>query len=200
MRSAGKVIVFDLGGVLIQNAGREAFTAMLPYELDPDDVSIRWLASPAVRLFERGLTSAEEFARTLVEEWKLELAPADFIAAFATWPKGFYPGARELLTELRRHHRIACLSNSNAVHWERFSELEDLFHWSFSSHQIGLVKPDREAFEHVLARLETDPDDVYYFDDLTPNVEAARAVGMRAFHVEGFTPIEPILRREGLYA
>jgi putative hydrolase of the HAD superfamily len=184
--------------VLIESGGREALTAMLPCELDRGDVGIRWLASPAVQRFERGLMAPEDFGRALVDEWGLDMEPAEFIASFATWPGGFYPGARELLARLRPHHRVACLSNSNAIHWERFSGLEDVFHASFSSHQIGCVKPDREAFEHVLKKLEVEPADVYFFDDLAPNVEAAKAIGLNAFQVDGLAPIEPILRREGL--
>jgi HAD superfamily hydrolase (TIGR01509 family) len=195
-----KVLVFDLGGVLLENTGREALTAMLPSEMEPGDVRLRWLASSVVQRFEQGHISADEFAHTLVKEWKLKLDPVTFIEAFATWPKGFFPGAKELLGTLRTQHRVICLSNSNEVHWARFPELPTLFDLAFSSHQIGHVKPDREAFEFVVARANADAHDIYFFDDLLPNVEAARALGIKAFQVEGLPDLKAALHSEMLYA
>ena len=63
---------------------------------------------------------------------------------------------------------------------------------------MGHVKPDREAFEYTVERLGVAPGEVYFFDDLLPNVAVAREVGMNAFQVEDFAGIEPILRRERL--
>jgi putative hydrolase of the HAD superfamily len=191
--------MFDLGGVLVENGGREALTALLPYKLEGVDVRERWLESPAVRLFERGQMASGTFAAAIIEEWRLELQPSEFIASFATWPKDFFPGAKELIAELKQHHRVACLSNSNAIHWERFPEVPTLFHASFPSHQIGCVKPDREAFAHALREMDAQPRDVYFFDDLAPNVAGAKAAGINAFQVEGISQIEPILRRERLW-
>ena len=193
------MILFDLGGVLIENAGRDGLKALLPYELDRSRVLERWLASPAVKRFERGLIPTQTFAAEFIEEWRLEIGPAAFIDAFATWPKGFFDGARTLVQALRMQHHVACLSNTNSVHWARFPDLPGLFDSVFASHLTGLMKPDREAFEHVLRQLDVPANAVYFFDDLLPNIDAARAVGINAFHVRAFSDIEPALRTEGLY-
>jgi HAD superfamily hydrolase (TIGR01509 family) len=195
-----KVLAFDLGGVLLENGGREALTAMLPQRDQIGDVRLRWLASSAVQQFERGHISADQFASSLVKEWGLELDPLEFIEAFATWPKGFFPGARELLIDLRPHYQLACLSNSNEVHWARFPELATMFDFAFSSHQIGHVKPDAAAYDCLLTRTRAEPENVYFFDDLQPNVEAARALGIKAIQVEGISALKAALQREGLYA
>lgn len=193
-----KVIMFDLGGVLIENAGREGLLALLPRPLDHAELWRKWLDSPAVRQFEAGSISTLSFAQAFIEEWRLEIGPAEFIEAFASWPRGFFPGARELLASLKARHRLACLSNTNAVHWSRFPDFSSIFDVCFASHEIGMVKPDREAYQHVLDRLDVQAASVYFFDDLLPNVEAARTVGINAFHVPGFSEIAPILAREGL--
>jgi HAD superfamily hydrolase (TIGR01509 family) len=195
---AGKVILFDLGGVLIENNGRAALTAMLPRPLPASEMWRKWLASPVVRRFERGQISADEFASSFVREWEIDLEPAVFIREFATWPKGLYEGAEALLSDLKGTHHLACLSNTNAIHWQRFPQLHALFDSCFLSHEMGHVKPDPEAFEYTVARLGVVPAEVYFFDDLLPNVAAAREVGMNAFQVEDFAAIEPILRREHL--
>jgi len=194
-----RVIMFDLGGVLIENHGRAELTAMLPSPLEPHEIWTRWLASPSVRSFERGRLTPEQFATAFVAEWQIGLEPSAFIKAFTTWPKRLFEGAEALLQNLKQQYHLACLSNTNAIHWERFPELHALFDSAFLSHEMGLVKPDREAFEYALNHLNTHPKDVYYFDDLLLNVSAAREAGMTAFHVETFSEIEPILACENIY-
>jgi HAD superfamily hydrolase (TIGR01509 family) len=194
-----RVILFDLGGVLIENAGREGLMALLPYELDRSLLLERWLASPAVKRFESGLIPPHTFAAEFIMEWRLEIGPAEFIDAFATWPQGFFDGAKTLVQALRMQHHVACLSNTNSVHWARFPDLPGLFDSVFASHLTGLIKPDREAYEHILRQLNVPADAVYFFDDLLPNIDAARAVGINAFHVRAFSEIELTLRAEGLY-
>ena len=195
---AGKVVMFDLGGVLVENAGAAGLAAMLPAPLEPGELWRRWLGSPTVRAFERGLIAPEEFAAAFIDEWQLALEPAAFLEAFAGWPRGLYEGAQVLLRGLRGRHRLACLSNTNPLHWQRLTPLKGLLDACFVSHETGFVKPDREAFAHALERLDAAPQDVYFFDDLLPNVNAARRMGIRAFRVGSFAAIEPILRREGL--
>lgn len=193
-----KVLLFDLGGVLVENRGREALAAMLPRPLEAHEMWRKWLDSRAVKQFESGRISAEEFASSFVEEWEIGLDPSVFIGEFATWPKGLYEGAEALLARLKADHHLACLSNTNAIHWARFPQLHGLFDSCFLSHEIGHVKPDREVFAITLDRLGVPGADVWFFDDLLPNVCAAREIGMNAFQVDGFAGIAPILRSEGL--
>ena len=180
----GKVLLFDLGGVLIENNGRAALSAMMPRPLPAHEMWRKWLDSRVVKQFESGRISAEEFATIFVGEWDIGLDPAVFIGEFATWPKGLYEGAEALLGRLKGGHHLACLSNTNAIHWARFPQLEALFDSCFLSHQMGHVKPDRAAFEYALGRLGVPGGDVWFFDDLAPNVAAAKEVGMNAFLVD----------------
>jgi len=192
------VIMFDLGGVLVENHGRAELTAMLPSPLERDEIWRKWLGSPSVRSFERGMISPEQFASAFVEEWQIGLKPSAFLQAFAMWPRGLYDGAEELLQRLKESHHLACLSNTNVIHWQRFPQLHALFDSCFLSHEIGHVKPDRAVFEYALEQLNVRAGDVYFFDDLSLNVSAAREVGIKAFHVESFLELEPILRGESL--
>ena len=113
---------------------------------------------------------------------------ATFLEHFERWPTGLYPGALELLTELRGRFRLGCLSNSNALHWPRFlseMQLGNAFDHCFASHELGLLKPDREVFEVVLDTLGCAPERVLFLDDNAPNVEGARASGLHAHRVQG---------------
>jgi glucose-1-phosphatase len=199
MHTTATVILFDLGGVLVESTGRSVLGALLP-QLGEGEVMERWLRSPAVDRFERGRTEPRAFAREFVAEWSLALSEEAFIESFASWVTGFFDGAEALVRELRRRHRVACLSNTNALHWARLPQLPALFDACFASHHTGFMKPDREAYEHALRALGAAPREVLFFDDQPRNVAAARSVGIHAHQVGGFADIAPILRDAGLHA
>jgi putative hydrolase of the HAD superfamily len=192
-----RVLVFDLGGVVVESTGLTALGRLLP-QMHPVDIQARWLASQAVGQFERGAIAADEFARAFVAEWRLGLEPAEFLRQFASWVKGFYPGADRLLRHLRERHTIACLSNTNAAHWARLDEVRQAFDVCVASHLTGCMKPDAEAYAQVLQRLGVPAHHVYYFDDLPTNVAAARHLGMHAFQVRGLAQTEQALRSLGI--
>ena len=191
------VLLFDLGGVLVENVGFDRLNALLPAPLPTEELKTRWLASPAVRAFEIGSSSPEVFASGVVSEWQLALGPRSFLGAFTYWPKGLYPGASELLASLRDRYTLACLSNSNEVHWQRFNGFREHFQISLSSHLLREVKPDPECFRSALRECAATPAEVAFFDDSLTNVIAARALGIQAFHVNGLAEVQRSLAASG---
>jgi glucose-1-phosphatase len=161
------VLLFDLGGVLIENVGFERFNALLPSPIPLEELKTQWLASPAVRSFETGRCTPEMFARSVVADWQLPLSPSEFLEAFTYWPRGLYPGASELLASLREH-----------------------FDFSISSHLLGEVKPDPQCFTRALQACNAGVAQVAFFDDALVNVTAAEALGIQAFHVNGFSEVQ----------
>jgi len=63
--------------------------------------------------------------------------------------------------------------------------LEAEFHYHFASHLTGKIKPDREAFQNLLDTLGCSAGSVFFLDDSTLNVKAAREIGMHAVQVRG---------------
>jgi len=192
-----RILLFDLGGVVVESAGLAVLQQRLPH-LTPAQVQARWLASPAVGRFERGAISPDEFALEFLAEWPLQLEPAAFLRDFASWVRGFLPGAARLLAHLRRRHTVACLSNTNAVHWAGLDDVRKAFDMCIVSHLIGRMKPERAAYEHALRRLGAEPQQVCFFDDLAHNVAAARELGLQAIQVRGVAETEAALRGLGI--
>ena len=185
------VIAFDLGGVLVQLTGVPRMLEWLQSEAD-SDMWNRWLLSKSVRAFETGQCTAEEFAAAVCAEFTLPVASDAFLEEFVTWAHGVFPGTHELLRSLRPHYQLVSLSNNNTLHWSRIHDemkLADLFDRHFLSHEIGLIKPDREVFEHVGAALDVPAERILYFDDNQLNVEQARAVGMAAHRTVGLDEV-----------
>ncbi|MDY0104520.1 MAG: HAD family phosphatase [Lentimicrobium sp.] len=99
----------------------------------------------------------------------------------------------ERIKGLRSEHRIFLLSNSNQIHYECFMSrfekefgfpLGDLFEKCWFSHQLGMVKPNQEIFRYILNDAGLNPAETLFIDDTLVHVEAARSLGIKAFHLQ----------------
>lgn len=183
-----EVILFDVGGVLVEVDGIDAILEWLGHRITAEEVWRIWLASPSARAFETGRIAPEVFAAGMVAELELDIPATAFLEAFVTWPARLYPGTLELLARIPPRYRRAALSNTNVLHWPRVTGELGLgagFEQCFLSHVTGKIKPDREAFEHAAAELRCPPSRIVFLDDNLVNVEAARAIGMRAVQARG---------------
>ena len=153
------------------------------------------------RRFGLGKLVSADYAARFLRDWGIDLEPGRFVQEYRSWSRCLLPGARELLAVLRPRYRLAALSNSNELHWDRNSTeigVTELFEVAISSHQVGLCKPDPAIYRVALDRLQVSPDAVVFFDDLKPNVVAASELGIRAFQVEGVEEVRECMAREHL--
>ena len=60
----------------------------------------------------------------------------------------------------------------------------------FLSYETGNAKPHPSAFHDVVAHFDCEPRDIIFFDDNASNVAAARAEGLRAVRVQGWSEVE----------
>lgn len=181
METDVELILFDLGGVLVELQSSPLPPAWLQDDLTFD--SVGWFNSKTALQFELGKISPEEFARKLKQELGLAASTCEIIDRFTRWPVGLYEGAHELLLQLMRSHRLAALTNTNALHWPRLVnefQLPLYFSEIFASHQMALAKPDPRAFHHVIEVMAVAPEQVVFFDDNPINVTTARELGIHA--------------------
>ena len=196
-----KVILFDLGGVLVELTGVPIMLKWTNHRYDDETLWEAWLNSPAVRSFETGYSTAEKFADVLIKEMDLPVGKDEFIQRFRQWPKGLFPGVPDLIQRLKNNYTLACLSNSNVLHWPILMKemgLEKMFQYHFASHLMGKVKPDKESFEYVLQRLGCNASSVLFLDDNDINVKSAKEIGMIAYRVKSPGEIENALGKAGL--
>lgn len=193
-----KVILFDLGGVLLKlNDPVEIFGL----EPGDNDFKERWLRSPSVREFESGGIDTEEFARRIVLEANLPYDWQEFIRRFDRWPGHLFDDTINVLQAIPSKYSRALLSNINALHWNRdeiAGEITPHLDQTFLSFETGLVKPDRGAFELVVKTYQCRPDEVLFFDDTPSSVSAAAELGMRAEVANGIASVRSALTRRGI--
>ncbi len=200
MRSKQKeirVVLFDVGGVLIELTGLPVLLSWLDHRVTAEHVRSFWLASPLVRLFETGQMEATAFAEQMITQMSLPIGSEEFLTRLYTVGQRILPGAVELVRRVPANYVRATLCNTNTLQWASFMEQRDLiraFDHHFASHLTGKIKPDEEAFQHVLATLGCEGHAVLFLDDNQVNVAAAREVGMTAFRVQGPVEAEHALR------
>ena len=193
-----KVILFDLGGVLLNlNDPIETFGL----KISEVEFMERWLRSPAVREFERGAIDAESFARLIVTEAELPYDWQEFLQRFDSWPDRLFDETIGVLNAIPDNIKLALLSNINALHWGRddiAGQLGGCFDHSFLSYETGLMKPDWEAFELVVNTYECRPVEILFFDDNPLNVTAAANYGIQAVLVVGIDDVSLALYERGV--
>ncbi|HSZ09868.1 MAG TPA: HAD-IA family hydrolase [Steroidobacteraceae bacterium] len=195
------MLLFDVGGVLVELSGVETMLGWLGGGITTDELWRMWLQSKSVRDFETGRVAADEFAAGMIEEFRLPVGRQQFLTSFTGWPTGLFPGTLEMLSRIPGSYRRALLSNSNVLHWTRVVDdlqLGAVFDHHFASHLTGRIKPDADAFEHVVTTLDCRPEQVLFLDDNTLNIDAAKHFGMQAVRVRGIGETKRVLIDRGV--
>lgn len=200
MQDSGKalprLLLFDYGGVLLHlNDPLETFG----FGSSREDFNQQWLLSPAVREHETGKIGPREFAGRMVADLQLPYSPREFIQRFDSWPAGVSAATHAVVQLVPPAVECAILSNTNALHWRKQDVARDLggrISRLFLSFETGLIKPDEQAFRHVLDETAYPAGDVLFLDDNPLNLASAAAIGMRTRLCPGVDSLLEALRAE----
>jgi putative hydrolase of the HAD superfamily len=109
--------------------------------------------------------------------------------SIATLEQDYFSGD-ELDLELVKYARglqtqgypIGLLSNDSLALMDKLQSLgiRDLFNPAVISAQIGVMKPDPQAYQIALERLGNKPGTVIFIDDMPANIDGARQLGIHA--------------------
>jgi glucose-1-phosphatase len=187
--SSTKVVVFDLGGVVIrinhtwEDAAR---FAGISTQWEPDGAT-PLIGFPLLDAYQKGDLELDDYLVQLAEY--AGCTPPEALRIHNGILREEYPGVLELVGDIELAGMITgCLSNTNAAHWEaltseRFPATLRLER-KMASHLVGLNKPDPAIFLLYAAQNGFSPEEIVFFDDHPANVEAASEVGFRAFRVD----------------
>ena len=186
-----RAVIFDVGGIL-----ERPFDHVLVPELSrmlgvPESRLQEGRAAAGVALSEGRLTLREFCARVAAEDHRpvdVDGIVARHLAVYAATTAPLDRRVLALIKELREHHVVACLTNTE-VEVGRFNRERGLyrpFDRAFLSTELGLHKPDPAIFERVVTELDCAPDEAVFTDDNLENAAGARATRMHAIHYRGF--------------
>lgn len=194
-----KALLFDLGGVIVRWVGLEELAKISG--LNRDGVVARFANSPTFNAYEVGECGDNEFTNMLIADFNLQLSAAEAKELWNSWVQESYIGTKQMLIELRSRYTLACLSNTNALHWGHLPTHiipEKYFDFCFASHLIRAAKPNPKSYQIAIEEMDLNPSDIWFFDDTEINVEAARSIGMSAHHVDRELGVIPTLKTLGL--
>jgi putative hydrolase of the HAD superfamily len=192
-----KAVILDYGEVLCYPPTAEEMERMAgPFGVDP--VPFRKLWDRNRLLYDRGDLSPEDYWSALAKETGTQLAPEQFYQ-LRQWDLEMWAHENPTMVEwLKQIHssgtRTALLSNMphDMIRYVRqeFAWLDQFDHQTFSA-EVSLIKPDPAIYQHSLRGVGVAASEALFVDDKEPNVQGARAVGMRAIQ---FRSVEQLSR------
>ncbi len=195
--------LFDLGNTVIKLAYERVIENICKRASIGRDELVDLLEQPGgYRDLERGAITFADFHDFLSERASYRGSLLELRETWADFFDGAMPGIDELLDRVRERYRVAFLSNSNEVHADviprRYAALfrnDDRF---IFSHRFQCAKPDSEMFRRALEVIGALPQHAIVVDDLTENVDAARAIGMKAYQFRDSATLLNELQRDGV--
>ncbi len=202
MLKGKKVLIFDLGGVVIDLFVDRTFAAMAALGVPAEMLTeCGCLMNSMMMQFDRGDITADEmfgYIKSFLPAAVREKTGAGLdgeIQRVWNLMLGDVPQAKlQRLAALRgAGYRVVMLSNTNSGHWPRIEQLfieaggklpSECFDALYLSYLMRRRKPEPGIFLTLLESEGVEAADCLFFDDSAENCAAARALGIDAVLVE----------------
>ncbi len=188
-------IVFDLGGVILNidyQLPVKAFKA-----LGIDDFSKHFSQAAQTKLlddYETGRISSETFIEEVAKFVKPGTSEDQIRYAWNSILLDLPEKRLFSLEKAAENHRIFLLSNTNEIHIDEFNSyllqtyslpsLEPFLEKLYLSYEVGLRKPDKHIFEHVLSDAGLKPESTLFIDDSIQHIQSASELGINTYHLQ----------------
>lgn len=106
-----------------------------------------------------------------------------------------------LIEELHGTYKTGLLSNSSSEYLRpllKHYDIGRLFDVVAISSELGLIKPDPEAFRYILEALGVNPGEAVFVDDNPNNVKCAISIGLRSIRFTDYGSLEQELHKLGV--
>jgi HAD superfamily hydrolase (TIGR01509 family) len=188
-----KNIIFDLGGVIMDIDVKRTLHAFTKLGIQNIDAYFgHGFAASFFSDHEAGRMSDEDFIAEIKKLISVTLPDQAVLDAWNALLLQFPPERMRLLRSLKSRYRLFLYSNTNAIHYQKFSEiyretfsgrLEDLFEKAYFSHVLGQRKPDLGGFKQIIAENDLNPGETLFVDDAMINVEGAIKAGLKGLYL-----------------
>ncbi len=194
-----KVIVFDLGNVLIPFDYKLAinnFNKISPglgekfYDYYFNHYEIH-------RAFERGELPEKEFINQMLEVLEHKVDREKF-CKFYSEIFSINENVAGLLPKLKSGYRLVLLSNTNSIHkkygWEKYGFLK-YFEKLILSHEVNALKPEEKIYRAVEKYTLEESSFHFFIDDVEEYVSGAKKCGWSAVQFTGYEDLITELSR-----
>ena len=180
-----RAIIFDMGGVIIltcDDSSRIALAGQLGITTEQLTKAV-FSSESAIRSEEGELNKQEHWKNVLRSFGK------ESVKNVMPYDEAFWAGdcidkeLIEFIHALKKKYKIGFLSNAfkGAREWvESHFQFLDAFDLTVFSYEVKLRKPDPKIYQLVCERLEVQPEEAIFIDDMAINVEGARLAGLHS--------------------
>ena len=208
--NAGKALILDFGGVVTRTMFETHDITERALGIAPGTLTWRGPFDPAGDALWRSMQSGEiserdywatrtrEVGKLVGEDWT-DMRTFVQRARGADPELVLRPESRKAILKVKQSGmKLAILSNEldlfYGVGFRKRFPLIDLFDVIVDATYTKILKPDRRAYQYVLAALELDRANCVFVDDQKKNVEGADAVGLPRVHFDVMRPAESYAR------
>ncbi len=184
-----KNIIFDLGVVILNIDPEQSVKAFK--EIGFDRFEDQYTLAGQTNIFDKletGKITPTEFFEQICEVGNIKLSNQQIEHAWNALLLDFPEERIKLIESLKKDYRIFLLSNTNAIHYNKYSAdfheqfgkpFDSLFEKMYLSHEVGYRKPDRRIYESLLADSGIVAQESLFIDDLEANIKMASQLGIR---------------------
>lgn len=193
-----KNLLFDLGGVLVDLQIEQSLNALaaLMNTSHSDGSPITGMdllggsESELMQAYQTGQITTDQFLDAVLSVCRQGTTRQQVLDAWYAMLQTIPAQRLEMLYRLKQAgFAIYILSNINEAHvewvWLHYPELHKIAEKVFYSNEIGIAKPDIEAYQYVIAHANINPAETLYIDDLEQNIRSGKAAGFVSLQALG---------------
>ena len=179
-----RAFLFDIGNVLLKFDFGLAMRK-ISAQAEVSDPAVTMARFDQIKMaYEDGQMDRGAFLRGAFDVLRYRGTEAEFIAA---WEDIFVPNEPMVALVEKLHGRfpLYLLSNTNDIHRDYFFRQYPVFQRftaGIYSYEAKASKPGRKIYETAQEQLGLEPKTTFFIDDLLPNIEMARTLGVNAHH------------------
>ncbi|MBI5003261.1 HAD family phosphatase [Candidatus Woesearchaeota archaeon] len=179
-----KLIIFDIGGILIQEPSSTVMYKNIAQFLGISEEEYNEARKPYWRLATTGELSLkqlyEKVLKKLNKNMKAEDVVKKHLEEYGVIEKVRNPEIIRIIEDLKINYEVVALTNTEQEmgEYNREHGLFQFFEKAFLSTELHMKKPDAVIFQKVLDECNVTADEALFIDDKEENTEGARELGI----------------------
>jgi putative hydrolase of the HAD superfamily len=177
-------VVFDIDNVLVKWDPKKVVSLTFPEVKDVINFTDKIIESQIWKDLRLGKVTEREAINRLSKEFDIRTNIFEEFMRHLKVTQVPIPGSIELLDKVynKGFHLYALTNNIKEVisYFQSRYDFLSYFIGVVSSSDIGVLKPTKEIYKHLLDTYELNPHETIFIDDLDKNIDGAKEVGINA--------------------
>ncbi|MCH8142714.1 MAG: HAD-IA family hydrolase [Proteobacteria bacterium] len=195
-----RALLLDLGNVVLEIDFHRVFDYWASHaKVEVDRLYDRWSLDDPYKRQEVGEIDFATYIHSLEQKLAINLPMEHWLTGWNKLFVAVYPEVHDRLPRVADSLPVFAFTNTNPVHHRYWSQQfpEALVHFRkiYVSSEIGLRKPDREAYDFVARDMGFAAEEILFVDDSRDNIHGAKVAGMQTARVKSEEDVVNVLDR-----